>query len=165
LPQLAAPEVRRPVRSLVHAAITLLALFAAGLHAARVIQDQPQAEAKEFPVAATAFLKQHSLPAPVYNNYDWGGYLVARAPEYRVFVDGRSDLYGDALLNETVRAYEARPGWHTILDRHSVRTVFVGADAPLAAVLRESNDWRDVFEDSQAAVFTRLDKNPPLEPK
>jgi hypothetical protein len=165
LPQLAAPEVRRPLRSLLHAAVTLLALFAAGLHAARVIQDQPQAEGKQFPVAATAFLKQHSLPAPVYNNYDWGGYLVAHAPEYRVFVDGRSDLYGDALLNETVRVYEARPGWDTIVDRHSVRTVFVGADAPLAAVLRESNDWRDVFEDSQAAVFTRLDKNPPLEPK
>jgi hypothetical protein len=165
LPQLAAPEARRPLKSVVHAAIAVLALFAAGLHASTALHDQPRAERKEFPVSATAFLKQNALPSPVYNNYDWGGYLVAHAPEYRVFVDGRSDLYGDALLEETVRAYEAQPGWETILDRHSAKTVFVGADAPLATVLRESSGWRNVFEDSQAAVFTRVDKNPSLERK
>ena len=165
IPEVTSSEIRGPVRSLAHAAIALLALFAAGLHVTKVIQDEPRAERKEFPVAATDFLRQHSLPGPVYNNYDWGGYLVAHAPEYQVFADGRSDLYGDALLTEAVRAYEARPGWNSILDRHSVRTVLVGADVPLATVLRESNGWRNVFEDSQAAVFTRVDENPALERK
>lgn len=165
IPEVASSEIRGPVRSSAHAAIAVLALFAAGLHATKVIRDELRAELKEFPVAATEFLRQHSLPGPVYNNYDWGGYLVAHAPEYRVFVDGRSDLYGDALLTEAVRAYEARPGWNSILERHSVRTVLVGADVPLATVLRESNDWRNVFEDPQTAVFTRVDEDPALERK
>jgi hypothetical protein len=73
-----------------------------------------------------------------------------------VFVDGRSDLYGDAFLTETVRVYEARRGWNTTLAAYGVQTVLVGRTSALATVLRESSDWRSTYEDEQSAVFTRV---------
>ena len=33
---------------------------------------------------------------PVLNNYDFGGYLIFFG--VKVFVDGRTDMYGDAFL-------------------------------------------------------------------
>src|SRR6185369_8156240 len=49
------------------------------------------------PVAAVEFFKSQHLPAPIYNRYGWGGYLIYKLyPEYRVYIDGRADVYGDA---------------------------------------------------------------------
>jgi hypothetical protein len=42
-----------------------------------------------------------TIPANLFVYYDWGGYAIWKLyPEYRVFVDGRADLYGDELLSQ-----------------------------------------------------------------
>lgn len=139
-------------RSVLHAAVALAAIAAVSLHAWSVLRNQSRAERAVFPVAAIPVLR--SAPGPIYNNYDWGGYLIAQ--HFPVFVDGRSDLYGDAFLTQTVRTYEARPGWDATLQRYNIRTVLVSPRSPLATVLREHRDWRSVFEDAHSAVFTRV---------
>ena len=50
--------------------------------------------ARQFPVNAVQYLKEHPAPEPMYNNYGFGGYLVwSRGPEHKVFIDGRGDVY------------------------------------------------------------------------
>ena len=35
------------------------------------------------------------------NHYNWGGYFIWKLyPQYRVFMDGRADVYGDALMTD-----------------------------------------------------------------
>jgi hypothetical protein len=166
MPQLSGEQPLLPSRWVLHAAVAALAVFAAALQARSVIQRQPQEERAAFPVAAVHFLKTHSLPTQLYNSYDWGGYLIANAyPNYRVFIDGRADVYGDHFIDQAVRAHEEQPGWEATLQQYGVRTVLVENTAPLATILRESGDWKNVFEDSQAAVFTRLDLTRSLEQK
>jgi hypothetical protein len=42
--------------------------------------------------------------APIFNEYDFGGFLIYHTPELRVFVDDRCEVYGDQWLHEYVRA-------------------------------------------------------------
>ena len=109
------------------------------------------------PVAAVEFLKTQRLPGPIYNRYGWGGYLIYQLyPEYRVYIDGRADVYGDAFFAEAMRAYDGAGDWATSLDRHGIKTVLISPDAPLASLLRNDHGkWTVVYEDHDAIIFSR----------
>ena len=48
---------------------------------------------RNFPVAAVEYLNTHATPGPMYNSYEFGGYLLwTRGPEHKVFIDGRSEI-------------------------------------------------------------------------
>jgi hypothetical protein len=113
-------------------------------------------EAKHYPVAAVDFLSAQHLPGPIYNSYGWGGYLIKRLyPNYRVYIDGRADVYGDDFMTETMRTYEGHTGWRAPLDRLAVHTVLISPDAALASLLRSDGQWEKVYEDDQAVIFTK----------
>jgi hypothetical protein len=109
------------------------------------------------PIAAVEFLKSQRLPGPIYNRYGWGGYLIYQLyPEYRVYIDGRADVYGDAFFAESVRTYDGAGDWASSLDRHDIKTVLISPDAPLASLLRNDHGkWKVVYEDNDAIIFSR----------
>ena len=46
------------------------------------------------PVQAVCYLDTHSVPGPMYNSYEFGGYLLwALGPEHKVQSDGRAEVY------------------------------------------------------------------------
>jgi hypothetical protein len=46
------------------------------------------------PVQAVCYLDTHSVPGPMYNSYEFGGYLLwARGPQHKVSIDGRAEVY------------------------------------------------------------------------
>ncbi len=107
------------------------------------------------PVDAVAYLVDQDLPGPLFNSYNWGGYLIWAAPEYPVYVDGRTDLYNDELLRRYLSIYYAQPGWEERLDEVGANTVLVESSSPLAQVLRLSKDWRCAFSDQLASIYVR----------
>jgi hypothetical protein len=109
------------------------------------------------PIAAVDFLKSNRLPGPIYNRYGWGGYLIYQLyPDYRVYIDGRADVYGDAFFAEAMRTYDGAGDWASSLDRHGIKTVLISHDAPLASLLKnDQSKWKVVYEDSDAIIFTR----------
>jgi hypothetical protein len=108
------------------------------------------------PVAAVEFLKSQRLPGPLYNRYGWGGYLIYQLyPEYRVYIDGRADVYGDAFFAEAMRVYDGAGDWASSLDRYAIKTVLISPDAPLASLLRSDGKWKLVYEDNDAIIFSR----------
>ena len=117
-------------------AIILMALFALAKWAT-LARSQNARVAQIFPQAAVEFLRTNSLPfiAPSQNTklfvyYDWGGYAIFNLyPRYRVFVDGRADLYGDDLMRDSIRTLiDLRSGWQGILDGWQVEAVL---DSPV----------------------------------
>jgi hypothetical protein len=120
------------------------------------VVNQPAYEAKNYPQAAVNFLLEKQLPGPIYNRYGWGGYLIRRLyPNYRVYIDGRADVYGDSFTVEAVRTYDGYPQWRKPLERLGIRTVIIAPDAPLSSLLREADGWTKTYEDKQAVIFTR----------
>jgi len=118
---------------------------------------QPEQEAKELPAAAVSFIAAQHPPAPILNHYNWGGYFIWRLyPDYRVYIDGRADLYGDAFMDGLATTYYLRgDSWRSPFEKWGIRTVVLPPDAPLVAALRASPDWETIYADSQAVVLTR----------
>ena len=151
------PEVPAVGLTLVLNCLFLLApAVAAGGRVWHFVTHHSSYESVRYPVAAVNYLETQHPRGPIYNQYGWGGYLINRLyPDYRVYIDGRADVYGDAFMTETMRTYDGHAGWREPLDRLSVGTVLIAPDAPLASLLRSDGGWKNVYEDRQAVIFTR----------
>jgi hypothetical protein len=154
------PELARNSTPQSHMALNTVILAAmaafAFIHTARVIHRQPQVEATHFPARAAAYLAAHPLATPVFNSYDWGGYLIFKLhPAVPVFIDGRADLYGDGLMRQFLTAYYLQDAWQQPLVQWKVGSVIVPPDSALAEGLRHAPGWSQTYQDEQAVIFTR----------
>jgi hypothetical protein len=119
-------------------------------------RNQDAREAELFPKKAVSFLLAGDYPQKIFVYYDWGGYAIWKLyPEYRVFVDGRADLYGDDLLEQFKTAMRLQTGWRDVLDRWHVETVLVPASSALAQALLLDPSWNAAFSDSKAILLIR----------
>jgi hypothetical protein len=108
------------------------------------------------PVDAISYVQDQRPSGPMFNSYNWGGYLLFMLwPDYPVFVDGRTDLYDDAFLREYIDIYVANDGWQERLDEHGVQLIFVETNSVLAKFLRIDPTWQENYRDDMAVVFTR----------
>jgi hypothetical protein len=112
---------------------------------------------KTFPVAATDYLIESGLSETnIYNHYEWGGYLIWR--RIPVFIDGRTELYGDEFFLSNLQAFEARHDWQEPLEEYDVETIIMPQNSALATVLTVSTDWDEVYVDDQARIFGRAEE-------
>ncbi|MFN8564462.1 MAG: hypothetical protein U0703_23230 [Anaerolineae bacterium] len=107
------------------------------------------------PVGAAEYLSQAQPLRPMFNSYNWGGYLMFANPDYPVFVDGRTDLYGDAFLTEYLQTAVGGDGWRETLDHYGINTVVIEKDSGLARRLRDEPGWSEAYDDAMASVFVR----------
>lgn len=116
------------------------------------------AQAELLPVEAAAFVAQNPLPGAMFNSYNWGGYLIFAAPDVPVYVDGRTDVYGDRFLREYVGLTRLNTGWSDRLRQEGIGFVVIEAQSVLAAALRERPEqWREhQLDDGRSAVFVRV---------
>jgi hypothetical protein len=142
-------------RSALNAAIVIAMLAFAAAHLFQVVERQTQAEKDHFPSGAVAFLQTHPPSGPIFNNYDWGGYLIWKIyPSTRVFIDGRADLYGQPLLDQFADTYSFKGTWQQNLRDWNITTVLVPPDSALATGLRHSPEWHISYEDQNSLVLT-----------
>jgi hypothetical protein len=138
-----------------NAVIVLAIAVFTGFHTIDVIRRQPQSEMQGFPARAVAFLQTRPPSGPIFNHYDWGGYLIWKLyPSTRVFIDGRADLYGTKLFNQFAETYQFKDDWRQPLEQWRIATVLIPPDSALATGLRNSPGWTVAYEDSQAVVLS-----------
>lgn len=158
-----------PVLAAVNWLIVVLVVLAAGFKIWVALQPKTveQALTTTLPFGAVSYLREERPAGPMFNSYNWGGFLLwALYPDYRVFVDGRTDLYDDAFLRDYLKVVMARPGWEEVLERYGVNLIVIERDSVLATVLALTpapsptkgegrGDWRLAYSDDQAVVFVR----------
>ena len=108
----------------------------------------------ELPVAAVDAVKQQGISGRLFNNYDWGGYLIwsLRLP---VSIDGRAALHGDQRIARNVATWNGMPDWASDPDLVASGMVIAPVDLPLTQLLRLDSSFRLAYEDKVAAVFVR----------
>jgi hypothetical protein len=106
------------------------------------------------PSAAVAFVKQQHVAGPVFNDYEFGGYLIFSgiAP----FVDGRADMYGDDFLRRQADV-AALPD---ILDQYRIAWTLLERHDPRAALLDRLPGWLRIYGDDIAVVHRREPATP-----
>ncbi|MBN1867961.1 hypothetical protein JW916_11790 [Candidatus Sumerlaeota bacterium] len=113
-----------------------------------------------FPRRAADLVLEYGLQPRIFNGYNFGGYLIYRLyPQYRIFIDGRADVYGADITRTYADIYRAAPGWQNALDVLGINVVL--ADMPLSEghcaidALVEAPEWVLVYWDDKCALFVR----------
>ena len=110
--------------------------------------------AELFPVEAVEHIKKSEYQGHLFNSYNWGGYLIWSLREYPVFVDGRTDLYGDEIVDQWVTVVQGEKGWEQILQRWDVNLILIEPYRPIVMELNEK-DWERVYQDTKSIIFKR----------
>ncbi len=107
-----------------------------------------------YPAQAVAWLITHRSGGKLFNEYNWGGYLQWALPGFPTFVDGRTDLFGDAVVGEWITVIQAKENWKEILSRYAVDLVMVQPDRPLLQPLQQAG-WKLLYQDAQVVIYGR----------
>lgn len=108
-----------------------------------------------YPVNAINFLRRNPIPGPLYNNLNWGGFLMWYMPNYPVAIDGRNDLYGDELDRIFYNSESAQESYKTDPYLNEAGVVLLDSKLPLAKILSIDPRFRLVYHDEIATVFAR----------
>jgi hypothetical protein len=114
----------------------------------------------ETPVEATAYLLETELPGPLFHDLAFGSYLIwAAAPEYRVFVDTRIELYPIEVWRDYLAISAAEENWEQRLAAYDVRTLMLSpwTQGTLVEAAGTSENWREIYADETTVLFTRMD--------
>jgi len=113
--------------------------------------------ARKWPVAAVEFIKQHpeQFEGNMFNQYLWGGYLMEALPEHRVFVDGRTDFYGEPLLRQYDNTYLLHTNWQEALLQYHVSWTLMPTQSRLNLVLALLPNWHLAYSNDVATIFRK----------
>lgn len=150
-------------------ALVALIIIAGWWHikeSAQVISDPiAYAQAVQFPYGAVQYLKENDLPGNMFNEYNWGGYLIWQLPEKKVFIDGRMAIWDDGTTNIFNEFIEMKGNYReTILsklDAWKIDLVLVYSRQPINAILDlEREAWQKKYQDSLSVVWQRKVSDP-----
>ncbi|HWB32401.1 MAG TPA: hypothetical protein VG714_04435 [Acidobacteriaceae bacterium] len=145
--------VPMPRFSTMMAAVAATVLLFAGF---RVMHINEPALAKQvgetYPVKAVEAIQANHYPGPLYNDFNWGGYLIwsQRMP---VSIDGRAAFYGDKAIDRSVATWNGEPDWNTDSLLKQAGIVIGPPKAALTQLLRLDPKYKLVYEDKVATVF------------
>ena len=109
-----------------------------------------------FPTAIVAHNSKLFETGRVLTTDQWGDYLIFHYyPRMKVYVDGRSDFYGEQLGDEYMHILQLSSDWKRIFERRGFDTVLLPSHWPVVEVLRRSPDWRVADETGKAVLFLR----------
>ena len=134
--------------------IAALALFIVATTAAASLRGYTHENPAIAPAPALSAARQAGLTGPVFNDYDFGGYLIFEgvAP----FVDGRIDLYGDDFMRVYAAALAADgTALPSLLDRYRIAWTLLKPGEPAVAALDRDPRWERVYADAGAVVHRR----------
>ncbi|SNB46211.1 tetratricopeptide repeat protein [Geobacter sp. DSM 9736] len=119
------------------------------------------ADVKEdaFPEEALQFLDREQVTGTMFNSYSLGGYIIWRAPERKVFFDGRyRRLYNPAFYGSYTDIVESAAAWKAAEERYGFDYAVVEYDMlskrfPLH--LNDNPQWALVYWDNHSAVYLK----------
>ncbi len=113
----------------------------------------------DIPVSAVRELKNLGLSGNMFNEYNWGGYLIWQAPEYPVFTDGRTAHWkrdGKNLLQEFLDTATYREGAEATLQKYNISFLFLDPGRPLVRVLQNDPGWEMLYSDDKAVIMKKV---------
>jgi hypothetical protein len=106
------------------------------------------------PVAAVAALKKLDL-ARVFNDYDFGGYLIANGVS--TFIDGRTELYGEKFfVDHNAASGLMKPeNLFRLLGQYRIEATLMRTQSAATKLLDHIDGWQKVYTDDIATIHLR----------
>jgi hypothetical protein len=156
LARLGTPRSRGPFSVLNGALVAVAVVAGLAVTWSRVAPSvQADMIGDHMPVAAVDWIIANDPGDRPFNMYSWGGYLGLRVPEDPIFIDGRSDIYGDTPIRAFADAVYLRSDPQALLDRYEIDYVIFGVDQVFASWLDNGSTWERAYTDRLAAIWIR----------
>jgi len=132
-----------------------------------------------YPLKAVAFLQKEGIAGNLFSGYNWGGYLIGKLPEKKVFADGRMAIWrknGYSAFEEQEKIISGEMDFEPVFEKYAVSSVllpvekesqkslsvrllakFFGKKKTVSSLkerLLESG-WQVVYEDETARIFKK----------
>lgn len=112
---------------------------------------------------ALDFILENKLPQLIFNNFDIGSYITYRAyPEYKVFVDGRPEVYPSDFFKQTYIPMQEDPKkFISETSKRGIKTVIfsITDQTPWAGQffknMNQNADWKMVYLDDAIVVYVK----------
>jgi hypothetical protein len=102
----------------------------------------------------------------IFTRFEWGEYLGwALTPRYKVFMDGRLEIFPDPFWADFTAVTRGRADWEDILARYQVDCLLLdqsGIHGDLLPQVERSPHWVRTGESGDAVLFVRRCTNPAL---
>jgi hypothetical protein len=111
------------------------------------------------PAKACDYIRSNSLPAPLFNEYRWGGYVMWKLPQYPVAIDERTNLYGDEGSAAYFEVVMGKKRMETLPSFSSAQTILLPVGLTMTKALTTlpvlKEQFREVYRDDVAVVLVR----------
>ncbi|HEX8815051.1 MAG TPA: hypothetical protein VF753_06085 [Terriglobales bacterium] len=108
-----------------------------------------------YPVKAGDYIREHQLPQPLFNAFEWGGFLAWYLPGYPVAIDGRTGPYDDEFVNQYAKAMNAEIPYTQFSAMASAQTLLLQKKSVMGQALANVPAFRVAYSDDVAIVLTR----------
>jgi hypothetical protein len=150
---------RARTQRLTRAGAVALALVVAGFAAARILTPFSRGDDAITPASALAHVPAELAAKPVFNAYNFGGYLIFKG--VRPFIDGRADMYGDAFVKRYGQINAGRqPALDQALKQYDIAWSITQPREGIVAALKAKPGWKEIYRDKYAVVMARIDALP-----
>ncbi|MCX6760360.1 MAG: hypothetical protein NTW46_03400, partial [Candidatus Nealsonbacteria bacterium] len=147
--------------------IVLLLLFLAvitigyqQIYTAWTVSNNPDilAKAGGYPKKAVEYIKANLLKfkGNMFNEYNWGGYLIWELPEHKIFIDGRMPhlTIGDRHIFEDFNDFKELRNPKKIIEKYHIDWVLIYSNSLVGSYL-PSEGFEKVYEDDLSAIFLK----------
>jgi len=109
--------------------------------------------AEEYPIRACDYIRQHRLPAPLFNTQNWGSFLVWYLPEYPVAIDARTGLYPDDVETDYFKAMLLLAPYQSVPSLGEARTLLFEKSNVLGEAFQGVPGFQVAHEDGNSLVL------------
>lgn len=115
-----------------------------------------------YPVEAIEYVKENELKGNMFNNYNWGGYLIWKLPEYKTFIDGRMPSWRDGkefvfhdYIDITKEPENHIDLFKEYVQRYKIGWIIYPSKGNLIDYLKNNPDlgWNVVFENEASIIL------------
>ena len=141
-------------RRIARIALTATVAAALAIGGARLIAPIERTDGASAPISALRAVPPELRAKPVLNDYAFGGYLIFE--HVRPFIDGRAELYGNAMMSLYGRLQAGdEADVESALKRYGIAWTIFAPDSRMVAILDRKPGWRRLYADASAVVHVR----------
>ncbi|MFZ5424397.1 MAG: hypothetical protein ACOZAO_01225 [Patescibacteria group bacterium] len=114
---------------------------------------------KDYPYNAVTYLKEVPLTGNMYNNYQWGGFLIWQLPTHKTFIDGRMPSWrtetGESVFEDYINLETSPKDNLDLLEKYNIDWIIHTPNSSLVAYLRTSKNWETVYLDDVSIILVK----------
>lgn len=118
---------------------------------------------RKYPFEAMDFIAKSNSTPRLFNDLDWGGFIIWKEKNWKVFIDGRMVHWNEAdhsqqnrILKQYVTILRASDNYSELLDTYRIDTILIPPESKLAqALYGDAGNWKLSYRDRKSAVFFR----------